>query len=370
LAVLVFLVPAPLKAGSADQEWAKLVAAAKQEGRVVIAAGGQPSRNYRPLLGVFQKKFGIKAEMSTGSASSTVNRVLAERRVRRFTIDVGLIAHNSAQRRLVPAGALIPVEPLLIPEMTDKSRWLGKRYWYADPDQKYVFLYTGRPEGNWRFWYNTKKISKKEIATIRTLEDLLNPKWGGKLAALGIGDPSGLAGMIHLYVAPDAGPDWVRRYLFETDVTYVENRRVLETWLTQGRFPLQFPASSEEDLYELAKAGLPIKRGEIPMQLPGMRLGGSACCIEAFGNPPHPSAAKLFLNWFLSREGQAQVNNIEGFTIASLREDIDFGKVHPNAKRPRGIKYRFDEAEPWRAEKSNAAVKQIQKWWEKRLARR
>jgi hypothetical protein len=76
------------------------------------------------------------------------------------------------------------------------------------------------------------------------------------------------------------------------------------------------------------------------------------------------------LNWFLSREGQAQVNNIEGFTIASLREDIDFGKVHPNAKRPRGIKYRFDEAEPWRAEKSNAAVKQIQKWWEKRLARR
>ena len=370
LAVLVFLVPAPLKAGSADQEWAKLVAAAKQEGRVVIAAGGQPSRNYRPLLGVFQKKFGVKAEMSTGSASSTVNRVLAERRVGRFTIDVGLIAHNTSQRRLVPAGALIPVESLLIPEVTDKSHWLGKRYWYADQDQKYVFLYTGRPEGNWRFWYNTKKISKKEIATIKTLADFFDPKWGGKMASLGIGDPSGLAGLIHLYVAPDAGPDWVRRYIFETDVTYVENRRVLETWLTRGRFPLQFPSSSSEVLLELEEAGLPIKQGKIPMQLPGMRLGGSACCLEAFGRSPHPNAAKLFLNWFLSKEGQAEVNKIEGFTVASLREDVEFGNVHADARRPRGIKYRFDEAEPWRAKASNEAVKQIQEWWQERLARR
>ncbi len=369
-AAVAFVLPAPLKAESADQEWAKLVAAARQEGRVVIAAGGQPSRNYRPLLGVFQKKFGVKAEMSTGSASSTVNRVLAERRVRRFTIDIGLIAHNSAQRRLVPAGALIPVEPLLIhPEVTDRSLWLGKRYWYADPDQKYVFLYTGRPQDSWRFWYNTKRIGKKEIATIKTLEDFLNPKWGGKMASLGIGDPSGLAGLIHLYVAPDAGPDWVRRYLFETDVTYVENRRVLETWLTRGRFPLQFPASSEDELFELAEAGLPIKQGKIPMQLPGMRLGGSACCIEAFGQPPHPNAAKLFLNWFLSKEGQEEVNRIAGFTVASLREDIDFGNLHPDAKRPRGIKYRFDEAEPWRARAATEAVKQIQKWWEKRLAK-
>ncbi len=152
-------------------------------------------------------------------------------------------------------------------------------------------------------------------------------------------------------------------------MTYVENRRVLETWLTRGRFPLQFPASSEDELFELAEAGLPIKQGKIPMQLPGMRLGGSACCIEAFGQPPHPNAAKLFLNWFLSKEGQEEVNRIAGFTVASLREDIDFGNLHPDAKRPRGIKYRFDEAEPWRARAATEAVKQIQKWWEKRLAK-
>ena len=66
LAVLVFLVPATLKAESFEKEWAQLIAAAKREGTVAIAAGGQPSRMYRPITDVFQKKYGIKVEMSTG----------------------------------------------------------------------------------------------------------------------------------------------------------------------------------------------------------------------------------------------------------------------------------------------------------------
>jgi ABC-type uncharacterized transport system YnjBCD substrate-binding protein len=65
---------------SFEQEWAKLIAAAKQEGTVAIASGGAPSRQYRPVVEVFQKKFGVKVEVSTGSATDTVNRVLAERK--------------------------------------------------------------------------------------------------------------------------------------------------------------------------------------------------------------------------------------------------------------------------------------------------
>jgi iron(III) transport system substrate-binding protein len=357
--------------GKFEQEWATLIAAAKREGRVVIAAGGEPSRNYRPLLHVFQNKFGIEAVISSGNARDTVNRVLAERRAGTFTIDVGLIAHNTAQRRLVPAGALAPIEPLFIhPEVTDKSLWIGNRHYYADTDQKYVFLYTARPENSWEYWYNTKSFSEKEIASVKSLGDLLRPKWKGKMASLAIEDPSGLASLIHLYVARDAGPDWVKRYIFETDVTFVGDRRVLQDWLTQGKFPLQFPASSVDELLKLAKAGLPIKAGGIAKKSPGLILGGSSCCIEAFEKPPHPNAAKLFLNWFLSKEGQTEVNRIKGFLQASLREDIGFGSVDPEAQRRRGIGYSFDEAEPWRAEKSNEAVKQIQAWWNTRAKER
>jgi hypothetical protein len=50
-----------------EQEWNKLIAAAKQDGTLAIASGGQPSRQYRPVLDVFAKKFGVKVEMSTGA---------------------------------------------------------------------------------------------------------------------------------------------------------------------------------------------------------------------------------------------------------------------------------------------------------------
>ena len=76
---------------SFEQEWAKLIAAAKQEGTVAVASGGAPSRQYRPVVEVFQKKFGVAVEVSTGNATDTVNRVLAERKPGRANQAVMLV---------------------------------------------------------------------------------------------------------------------------------------------------------------------------------------------------------------------------------------------------------------------------------------
>ena len=73
-----------------DKEWAKLIAAAQHEGRVVIAAGGAPSREYRSVAELFQKKFGIPVSLSTGSGAASVDRVLAERSAGKYTVDLGL----------------------------------------------------------------------------------------------------------------------------------------------------------------------------------------------------------------------------------------------------------------------------------------
>src|ERR1043166_9662999 len=68
---------APQAKENFEQEWTKLMAAAKREGMVAVASGGAPSRQYRPVVEVFQKKFGVTVEVSTGNATDTVNRVLA-----------------------------------------------------------------------------------------------------------------------------------------------------------------------------------------------------------------------------------------------------------------------------------------------------
>ena len=357
-------------AASADfeQEWAKLIAAAKQEGKVAVASGGAPSRQYRPVVDVFQKKFGVTVEVSTGNATDTVNRVLAERKAGKYIMDVALISSRENNQRLVPSEALIPFAPLLIhPEVLDKSPWYGGRYWFSDKESKYAFIYHVSKEDRYETWYNTDKIKEAEITTIKKQADFFDPRWKGKIGGQGMGDPSGLRQMIDSYFEPDRGQKWVRTYLLDAGITFSDDRRILETWLTGGRFPLQAVATGSEDLIALAKKGIPIKQIFLPKQVALIRAGGSGCCISAFANAPHPNAAKLFVNWFLSKEGQTLTHTmIPNIDRSSLRNDIPLGEVVPEQRRVPGVEYGFPDADPKFGARQEEAQKWILKLWESR----
>jgi iron(III) transport system substrate-binding protein len=360
--------PAAQPKANFEQEWTKLIAAARQEGTVAIASGGAPSRQYRPVVDVFQKKFGLKAEVSTGSATDTVNRVLAERKAGKYTMDVALISLRESQQRLVPSQSLIPFAPLLIhPEVLDTSNWYLSRHWYGDKDSKYVFIYHVSKEDQYETWYNTEKIKEAEIATLRKQTDFFDPRWKGKIAGQGMGDPSGLRQMIDSYFEPDRGQEWIRTYLLNAGVTFTDDRRILETWLVGGRFPLQAIATGSEDLITLAKKGLPIKQVFLPKQAGVIRAGGSGCCISAFANPPHPNAAKLFVNWFLSKEAQTLTHTmVPNIDRSSLRNDIPLGEVVPEQRRSPGVEYAFPDADPKFGARQEEAQKWILKIWESR----
>ena len=57
---------------------------------------------------------------------------------------------------------------------------------------------------------------------------------------------------------------------------------------------------------------------------------------------PHPNAAKVFINWFLSRRGQIVYQESHG-DRDSLRVDIAKDKVPAAARRVAGRKYFFVE---------------------------
>jgi len=351
-----------------EQEWSKLIAAAKQEGTVAIASGGAPSRQYRPVVNVFAKKFGIKVEVSTGSATDTVNRVLAERKAGRYTMDVALISSRENNQRLVPSESLVAFTPLLIhPEVVNTANWHGGKHWYADKASRYVFIYHASKEDQYESWYNTDKIKASEIAALKKQTDFFDPRWKGKIAGQGMGDPSGIRQMIDSYFEPDRGPEWVKTYLTNAGVTFSDDRRILETWVVGGRFPLQAVATGSEDLTALAKKGLPIKQIFLPKQVGLIRAGGSGCCISAFANAPHPNAAKLFVNWFLSKEGQTLTHtSVPNIDRSSLRNDVPIGEVVPEQRREPGKQYAFPDAEPGFSAKQEEAQKWILKIWESR----
>jgi iron(III) transport system substrate-binding protein len=213
-----------------EQEWSKLVAAAKQEGTLSIASGGAPSRQYRPVVDAFSKKFGVKVEVSTGNATDTVNRVLAERKAGRYIMDVALISSRENNQRLVPSESLVPFAPLLIhPEVTDTSNWYLGRHWYTDKASAYVFIYHVTKEDQYETWYNTDKLKEADIATLKKQTDFFDPRWKGKILGQGMGDPSGIRQMIDSYFEPDRGQEWVRTYLLNAGVTFSDDRRILET---------------------------------------------------------------------------------------------------------------------------------------------
>lgn len=354
--------------GNFEQEWSNLIAAAKQEGTVAIASGGAPSRQYRPVVDVFAKKYGLKVEVSTGSATDTVNRVLAERKAGRYTMDVALISSRENNQRLVPSESLVPLTPLLFhPEVVNTSNWYGGKHWYGDKASRYVLIYHVSKEDQYESWYNTDKIKEAELATLKKQTDFFDPRWKGKIAGQGVGDPSGIRQMIDSYFEPDRGPEWVKTYLLDAAVTFSDDRRILETWVVGGRFPLQAVATGTEDLMTLSKKGLPIKQLFLPKQVGLIRAGGSGCCISAFANAPHPNAAKLFINWFLSKEGQTLTHTtIPNIDRSSLRNDIPIGEVVPDQRRVAGKQYAFPDADPGYGAKQEEAQKWILKIWESR----
>jgi len=69
---------------------------------------------------------------------------------------------------------------------------------------------------------------------------------------------------------------------------------------------------------------------------------GSASAITLVNRAPHPNAAKVFINWFLSRRGQIVYQESHG-DRDSLRADIPKDKVPAAQRRIAGRKYFFVE---------------------------
>lgn len=121
-------------------EWEKVLAAAKKEGQVAVYISG-----YEEVLPDFQKEYPeIKVLSVTGRGSQIGQRLIAERRGEKFLADVVSSGGVTTYQHLHPAKVFDPIKPaLLLPEITDPSKWYQGRHHYADPENQYVFSYVG-----------------------------------------------------------------------------------------------------------------------------------------------------------------------------------------------------------------------------------
>src|SRR5262245_59550394 len=101
---------APAAAGW-EQAWNATLAAARQEGRVVVI--GRPGTQFRRVLvDEFQSKFpGIGVDYSGIEGSEAMPKILAERQAGKYLEDVHIGGPATPLRSRVPVGRLDPRDP-------------------------------------------------------------------------------------------------------------------------------------------------------------------------------------------------------------------------------------------------------------------
>jgi hypothetical protein len=73
---------------------------------------------------------------------------------------------------------------------------------------------------------------------------------------------------------------------------------------------------------------------------------GNKGSVVLLSQPPHPNAARLFVNWLLSREGQIafqRTTNTPTNSEESMRVDIPKDMVRSEVRRVEGVRYLLAE---------------------------
>lgn len=328
--ILSLGMPRPVGAQSGwEKEWERVVGLAKKEGQLtVVGPAGAEIR--RALTEPIQKKYGISVEYLSGRASDFGPRILTERRARQYLWDIVLGGTTTILESLVPAGAADPIKPaLILPEVTDTKYWRDGRLDFSDNAQIHNLVFMGTPKVV--LAYNKNLVDPKEL---RSYRDLFNSKWKGKIVS---DDPhtagSGQATFLFFYMNSELGEPFIRE-LAKQEIRFIRDHRQRAEWVAHGKAPLMI-SPSETVTVPLIRRGLPI--GMMQPLKEGSYLTASTGSVVLINKAPHPNAAKVYLNWLLSREGQT--GWVETTGTLSRRLDVPGEKVEEFARILPGVKY-------------------------------
>jgi iron(III) transport system substrate-binding protein len=296
-----------------DIEWEQIVEAAKKEGVLYIASA--PGEAYRTALTIpFQEKYPeIEIKYTAMNGSEFWPRMLQERSVDKYLWDISIIGLDAIGwdkgRELT-----VPIRPLMRPELLDDGLWLGgTEFLFMDQTDQYApgFLSYAQTTVS----VNRDLISEEEFSTP---EQLLDPKFKGKIV---IKDPRTGAGLGSLAVLlAEYGEDFVRDFLTKQDVVVTKDNRQIAEWVIRGKYPIGIGFDSTF-LPQFQEQGVGLNVKEITEGPQKLSRGFSATSI--IKDAPNPNAARVYINWLYSQEGQSEVVRI--LKLNSTRLDVPPG---------------------------------------------
>jgi iron(III) transport system substrate-binding protein len=291
-------------------EWMQRLEAAKKEGKVVFSI--PPSTELRKALETSVKKnFGFEIEVVPGTAAKIIRRISDEYQAGVRYFDVVISTFDNLEHSLIPMGAVDPLEAhWILPEVKDSKNWWGGHVW-TDNTKRFAYSPFAYMQDN--IWYNTDQVKPDEI---RVYDDLLKPKWKGKI---GLWDPrqGGASAGKWAFLWTTKGEAYLKKLTEQLSLLASDRRQVADS-LAKGTIALSI-GPTYYSFVSYVKAGLPVKW--LPPLKEGTYVSMGNGGPVAIKNPPHPNAAKVLINWLLSKEGQEIYSLAQG--QATRRMDVD-----------------------------------------------
>ncbi len=298
--VLALALAGSARADDWKAEWDRTVAAAKAEGAVDLAATQNPIVR-RVVESLWPKAY---PEIKLGGAPAGGGwgqRVMAERKIGKYLYDVYLSGPSPVVYG-VAEQVLDPLPPaLILPDVKDPKTWGGWENAFADRNNNRVLAFatfTGT------IWYNASVVPKAEADRLG-FKVLLDPKYKGKIAWW---DPRGGSGAgttyAHLIMKVE-GWDTLKKIIVDQKSVFYPSAQAATEAFVRGTAVFSIGANLNNRLEQFRKAGLKFDirpLGNTPTTA-HLAYGGTA--IGIMNHPPHPNAAKVFVNWFLTKEVQA-----------------------------------------------------------------
>jgi iron(III) transport system substrate-binding protein len=299
----------------ADREQ-RLLAAARKEGSLMFYTSLN-EQNMTYIVNAFERKYAIKVRTWRSNADRVLQRMLAESNAGRFDVDVvhpgsGELEVLHREKMLMQVSS--PHHKNLLPEALP-----AHREWAP------TFLSV------WVQAYNTNAVKKEDLP--RTYEDLLDPKWKGKLGIEAGNDD--WFGKLVMEMGEQKGIRFFRDVVAINGLSVRKGHTLLNNLVISGEVP--FAVTMYNYLpQEAKKKGAPVDW--IALDPVIARANGIGVPRRA----PHPNAALLFYDFMISEEGQ------------KLLVDREYVPASRNAKWP--LKANIKVIDPAQA------LEQSEKW--------
>ncbi len=301
-------------AQSSPERTAAIAAAAKREGTLTLYSS-MAEKDLLRLVADFERRYGIHVNVWRSGKNKVLQRTITEARSGRHDVDV--IHNPSPEMEALHREKLLervdsPWFATLIPEaVAPHHEWAGPRV--------YLFVQA----------YNTQKVKREELP--RTWQDLLDPRWKGRLGAEGKA-LEWFYTIVHA-MGEDKGLAFFRKLAATNGLSVRLGNALVDNLVVAGEMP--FVLAIYSYLPEQSKrAGAPIDWIALPPTIAATDAIGIAA------HAPHPNAALLFYEYMLS-DGQALMAKMNQ-VVSSRSNAAQIERLHPVFIDPAAIIVDYD----------------------------